>query len=1344
MGETGQVGSSEVVARPRVVFAERFALLYAEAGNPPLKRVTESVTRARQVDERGLPLSVPAQRISDWRRGRNVPARFAGLSVVLGVLIGEARKRRATQVTPGLYDIDAWRALWEAALASPIEGSEEAPADTAPVGDDSGVCPYRGLASFRQEDSAWFFGRERSTRSLITRLRQASEDGGFVVLVGASGAGKSSLVRAGLGIALPAATLAGDQAVDWPILTMTPGVEPLKELGLQVCELGALLREAANTAAGGADPFAGHAFPDRIRDAVAQRTGGPDAGLVLVVDQFEETFTLCPDEDTRLLFIRALHAICTPFSDGRSAPGLVVLGVRADFYDRCLAYPPVVEAMQDRQMALGAMSVSELREAVGRPAKAVGLHLESGLVELMLADLGATVHRVRGNVAPAGYEAGALPLLSHALLATWQRRQAGRLTISGYRSAGGIHGAVAATAERAWSDLDDAGKAAARRMLLHLVRVGDTTRDVRKRSTRSELIEHLSSDTVAAGKALEVLTNARLVTLDAGSVEITHEALLEAWPRLRGWIDDNRAENLARQRLEADAATWDEQRRDTSLLYRGARLETTEHWAKGPESTETTPVARAFLAESMRHRRRTRWISRGAAAAVCVLAVIAVVAAATAIQQRDEAQFRQVVSESERLWENDPSLSAQIGLVAAGLRPEDGAVAGRLLETQHTPLATPLAGHTGAVYLTSFSPDGRTLATASYDQTVRLWDVSRRSAPKPLGTLKGHTSWVTSSVFSPDGRTLATAGNDKTVRLWDVSDRAHTEPLGEPLEGGNGTVYLVAFNAGGDTLATANEDQTARLWNVADPADPKPRGKPLRGHDGPVRSVAFSPKGERLATTGDDGTVLLWNVGDPDRPKRVGEPLAGHHSGVHSVAFSRDGRVIATGGDDKGVRLWDATDGSPLGQPLTGHTAPVWSVAFSPEADIVASASEDGTVRLWNFSDPKNVVPLGAPLESRANGVFALGFSPDGHTLAAGSGDSLVRLWAIPHTLLIGHGSDVTTSAFRPDGRLLATGSADKTVRLWDVSDPARPEPVGKPLTGHQNYVRYLTFSSDGRLLATASGDSTVRLWDVADPGRAVMIGSPLELGTRYASPLAMSPDGKWLATGDDDQSVQLWDISDPKHPERAGKPLAGHTGYVNHAEFSPDGHTLVTASSDQTVRLWDVSEPGKAKRLGRPLAGHTSDVNIARFSPDGATLVTAGADKTILLWDVRDPARPATVGDPLIGHSEGITSLSVGSDGRTLATGSDDGTIRLWDLTDPTDVPAGQALRGVKDIEHSVALSPRTGLLASASSDHLGRLWNLDVAASAGRICATTNGVLTQATWRQYLSQLAYEPPCG
>ncbi|WP_159770854.1 NACHT and WD repeat domain-containing protein [Streptomyces sp. HM190] len=1353
----------------RTAFAERLALLYKEAGNPPLKSVSESVVRLQRVDERGRPVRVSAQRISDWRRAKNVPAHFAALAAVLHVLIPEARRARPAPVSKGLYDLAQWQRLWERAVADPagertapagLSAAEEQPAAGDAPAVPGGVCPYRGLASYRQQDARWFFGRERSTDALVGQLRAVERTGGLVMLVGASGAGKSSLLNAGLVPAVRDGALdgGGTPGAEGPggdVVQLVPGTDPVGELTRQIPELAQVVSAAYEPGTA--------MFAEGVRDAVtvwarrrthstatATVTSGSSAGAsaasatgtgvparpVLIVDQFEETFTLSSDEADRRTFIQLLSAACTPGAAGDLAPVLVVLGIRADFYEECLGYPELADALQHRHMVLGPLTTAELREAVTGPAKAVGLELEPGLAELIVREVSADGPR-------GAHDAGVLPLLSHALLVTWQRRKAGRLTLAGYRAAGGIQGAVAATAERAWSGLDPAARTAARLLLLRLVRLGEDTQATRRRGTRRQLAEE-STDPGKTEESLEALVRARLVTLDAETVEITHEALLHAWPRLRGWIDEGRGDHLLRQRLEEDGRAWEESDRDPSLLYRGSRLEQARSWARSADDTLLTRGAVEFLAASVRLRKRTVWISRSAVAALVALALVAVGSAVVAWQQRNDAVFEQVVAEADRVQYTDPSLSAQLDLVAHGLRPDDEGTDNRLISIVNAPLATPLLAHTGAVYLTSYSPDGKYLATASYDRTVRLWDVSDPSRPKALGApLTGHTSWVSSAVFSPDGRTLASAGDDGEIRLWDVRDPRAPRPSGTPLTGHDGTVYLVAFSPDGRTLASVGEDRTVRLWDVSDPSRPKALGAPLTGHDAPVRSVAFSPDGRTLAAGGDDRTVRLWNVADPRRPAALGAPLSGHTGTVHSVAFSPDGRTVASGSADNTVRLWNVTDPrrpAALGAPLSGHTGPVWSVAYSPDGGMLAVASADSTASLWNVRDPAYPSQVGEPLAGASGEMYALGFSPDGRTLATGSGDGKVRLWSIPTADMIGR-----NGVFRPDGRVLATAGRDGRIRLWDVHRPGRPVALSRPFLVKDGGNRSLAFSPDGRTLAIVTGNRAVHLWDVGDPARPAPHAEPLVLRTRYTDALAYSPDGRTLATPYDDHTVQLWDVSDPARAVPLGEPLSGHKGYILALVFSPDGRTLVSGSADGTARLWDVKDPRRPAPLGAPLTDHRGPVNDLAYSPDGATLASGSDDDTVRLWDVSDPARTTRLGEPLTGHTEAVASLTFSADGRTLASGGNDNTVRLWDVSDPADAsPIGQSMSPNAKTGNFLSFSPRSGMLGVSSGADTVRLWNLDVDEAVRRICAATHGVLTRSKWNEYLPRLSYEPPCA
>ncbi|MFI1935162.1 hypothetical protein [Streptomyces sp. NPDC020330] len=1213
-------------------------------------------------------------------------------------------------------------------------------------------CPYPGLAAFGHEHARWFFGRDALVAELTDRLDRRRVSGRLQAVVAPSGAGKSSLLRAGLLPHLDRAALPGSDR--WPKLVLTPGAHPLRALADQIVALRGGGSDSEVTAADlVADPPRCLAV---LAEALRNDLPGQPARAVIVVDQFEELFTLCTDEQERRSFVMLLARL----ADGQADTGtegvsqaLVILGIRSDFYAACVDHPPLRTALQDAPLVVGPMTDEELREAVLLPVMDVGLGVEDGLVELLLQDLGATIAMEPAR--EARYEAGRLPLLAHALRVCWQQRHGATLTVRGYRDTGGIRGAIASTADRVYTGLDDDERRVAQSLFLRMVRVGDRVEDVRRRLSRAELAD------IGGGRAeavVDAFTRARLLTREQETVEITHEALLRTWPRLRGWIDADRAGRITHQNLEEAAATWDESGRDPALLYRGSPLEIAQDWAQNAPSSTLSSVARAFLAAGGRARRRTTRLRNAVIAALAVLTLLASGAAVVAfhqqgeaLHQRDLAVYNRVVAEADRLRGTDQSLAAQLDLVAHRMRPGDETYS-RLLNSGSTPLSKQLKGHTERVSSVAFSPDGRTLATGSGDATIRLWDTSDPRNPRALGRpLTGHTKAVMAVAFSPDGRTLATAGDDRDrwVRLWDVSDPSDPEPLGRPLTGHDAVVSGVAFSPDGDLLASSSGDATVRLWDVSDPADAKPVGKPLKDGPGRLWAVAFAPDGRTIATGADDFQARLWDVSDPKKPKRRGAPLKGHTNTVASLAFSPDGRTLATGSGDSTVRLWNVADPdrpTHANQLLKGRSTVISSVAFSPDSRVLATASADATVQMWSVSDPSRPKALGQAWTGHSNTVSSVVFSPDGHTVASGGYDQTARLWDMPRTRLTGHFNGVIGVAFSPDGRFFATGGLDGAVRLWDTSEHGRPKPLGQGFQAHTDGVRSLAFSPDGEFLASAGYDGVIQLWNISDPSKPTYLGDPLTGHEGGIWTMAFSPDGKTLATGGRDATIRLWDVRDPGRAVPAGRPVRHHGGMVLAVAFSPDGDMLASGSYDTTAQLWNVRDRNGPERVGRPLKGHINGVSSLAFSPDGKTLATGSNDFSVRLWNISPPSRPTSLGEPLTGHTDSVYALAFSPDGSTLATGSyGQSSVQLWDVRTPARPSRrGRPLSAHTDSVYAVVFSQDGKTLATGSLDQSALLWRLDVETSIERICTDTER-LSPGQWRRFVGEgAAYAPPCA
>jgi WD40 repeat protein/transcriptional regulator with XRE-family HTH domain len=940
------------------------------------------------------------------------------LSIAVGYSEAQIGRLEKNQRRP---DLTALKALFVPALHLENEPelvkhlldlAESARQEDAPT---AGMAPYKGLLFFNESDADLFFGRESLTAHLAEHVMDLAMDASsrFLAVVGASGSGKSSLVRAGLAVAL--------KRVGWDTRVFTPSTNPSK-----------MLMAALNA------------------------TGVQSSERVLiVVDQFEEVFTICRDEIERIAFIERLLA-CAQESSKKTT---VVIALRADFYSHCAQYPSLRQAVAAEQEYIGQMTAQELRRAIEEPAKRGGWEFEPGLVDILLNDVGA-----EGSNEP---EPGALPLLSHALLATWERRRGRLFTIDAYHASGRVRGAIAETAESVFNDqLNQTQQEMARDVFLRLTELGEGTEDTRRRAALNELVRQ-SAEATQLRAVLNTLAEARLITLNEDSAEVAHEALIREWQRLHEWLTQDREGLLLHRHLTEAAHEWNTRGRDPAELYRGARLAQAREWAVMNEE-RLNDVERTFVAASIdqeqhdtleREARRQRELEAaqkladtekqraeeqahsatqlrkrayyltGAFIVVLVMALAAIFFARQAQISSRLATTRELASASIRNLDVDPERSILLALQAVNntytidstVLPEAEDALRRAIQASRVELT--LKGHTGPLYSAAFSPDGKRIATASADGTARIWDVNTgkellrvKGSSYGAGSEAGHAWFV---AFSPDGNLLATAGGDGVTRIWDAS----TGQQLISLEGHYDQVFTVAFSPDGNRLVTSSNDSTAKVWDVTTGEDLLTVREETaeEGDTVLVWWATFSPDASQIATavTSDfeGGWTSIWDV--ESGQKMLTLPALGPT--MRSVAFGPDGSHIVTAEDDRTAKIWDARSGKLL-ITLYGHTAQVTDAKYSPDGTRIATVSLDRQIKVWDAVTGQELFTLAG----HSDGIWSVSFSADGEHIVTASNDGTAKVWRISPTrelLTFDNGSRPTHPngvrlVYSPDGML--------------------------------------------------------------------------------------------------------------------------------------------------------------------------------------------------------------------------------------------------------------------------------------------------------------------------------------
>ena len=1165
--------------------------------------------------------------------------------------------------------------------------------------------PYKGLRPFEEADAQTFFGREAMIERLLAHMHQSD----FLAVVGPSGSGKSSLVKAGLLPQLRQGAIASSKT--WYVSEMVPGSTPIRNLASALNKVATRdsghLYETLNS------------YTEALALMVANLLEDKDGDLLLVIDQFEEVFTQVDSEETRRHFLDML----TYALNKDSVRLRVVITLRADFYDGPLQYEAFGKLIQENTQVVLPLSTQELERAIMGPAEQVGIKADADLVATMVADVRE--------------EPGALPLLQYALTEVFERRRdAPRLTLDAYKSSGGVSGALAKRAEEVFQELAASDRDAARQVFLRLVTLGEGEEDTRRRALYSELI---SVDVPARVQhVLDTFGRYRLLTFDTDPtsreplVEVAHEALIREWHRLRDWISDSRDDVRQQRAVNRAAIEWANNGQDASFLLRGARLAQAEEWSNKTD-IELAEIEQTFVAASMAERerlqridqeRRERETALEARAQsrlrllVSVLAVAAILSfglsflainrGRSAVKARATSEFSAAVAqtqvavaataEREAVMERETAelqaLRAQSLAIAtvAQLSLLDGeldrAVALALAANNTTkppPQAQRVLGlvayspgtrrlfDIGApVDAVAMSDTGDRIATASQDGRLLLWDVDTGDL---LQQFAGHTERVTSLQFVGRRSDLLVSGSwDDTAILWDVT-------TGEAIRTYNGhtdDVLDVAVNLGANQVATGSSDGTARVWELN-------TGNQLTlfdDHDGPVTAVALAPQGNLLMTGSADEQLRLWSI-----QTAVNVGLYSAHDGrVTAVDISADGLELLSTSEDTSARVHGTYFASAT-QLLEGHTDTVLDATFVRDGETVYTAGADERIIVWDSEtgEARNV------FEEHTGSVLSIDSDESGRFAVTGSQDGTARVWVIDAASPIRQMTGVRTGeqpvvAFNPSGNRWALGARGEGTSLYAATGTYQQQTrsLGDPFAD----VNGLAFNSDGSLLAVGTADREVVLLDTLSSGvrRRFTNGH-----TGPVTDVAITADDDLLITGSTDANVVVWNMATGDQVLRFE---AAHADSITAIAASPTANIVISGSNDGSMVLWDLEEGREFLRL----LGIRDAVHDLAFAPDGASVFSALGDNTVQQWNTTNGGRITR----FVGHRDAVRSVAVSPNGETMLSGSDDNSLILWDVA--TGTPIVRFNPGYPVV--SVAFHPTEPVALAAGEDGQLTLW--------------------------------------